>query len=99
MASRYERYQRNKGLGEETTQLRRCSASIANIAEGCGRSGDAELGRFMLISMGSASELECHLLLAHDLGCLDTRDYRELSQRTEEVKRMLSTFITKLPQS
>ena len=53
----------------------------------------------MLISMGSASELECHLLLAHDLGCLDTRDYRELSQRTEEVKRMLSTFITKLPQS
>jgi hypothetical protein len=27
-------------------QLRRCSASIpANIAEGCGRSGDAELGR------------------------------------------------------
>jgi four helix bundle protein len=80
-----------------TTQLRRCSASIpANIAEGCGRSGDAELGRFMLISMGSASELEYHLLLARDLRCLDTRDYRELSQRTEEVKRMLSTFITKL---
>ena len=49
-----------------TAQLRRCSVSIpANIAEGCGRSGDAELGRFMLISMGSASELDYHLLLAH----------------------------------
>lgn len=80
-----------------TSQLRRCSASIpANIAEGCGRSGDAELGRFMLISMGSASELEYHLLLANDLGYLDPQQYRELSRKTREVKRMLSTFIIKL---
>jgi four helix bundle protein len=80
-----------------TAQLRRCCASIpANIAEGCGRSGDAELARFMLISMGSASELDYHLLLARDLGYLDARDHRRLSQGTREVKRMLSTFITKL---
>jgi four helix bundle protein len=79
------------------SQLRRCSASIpANIAEGCGRSGDAELGRFMLISMGSASELEYHLLLASDLGYLNPDQHRDLSQRTREVKRMLSTFIAKL---
>jgi four helix bundle protein len=83
-----------------TAQLRRCSVSIpANIAEGCGRSGEAELGRFMLISMGSASELECHLLLARDLGFLSARDYEDLSRRTREVKRMLSTFITKLRQT
>ncbi len=78
-------------------QLRRSSASIpANIAEGCGRSGDTELGRFMLIAMGSASELEYHLLLARDLGYLDDRDYQELWRGTQEVKRMLSTLITKL---
>ena len=83
-----------------SVQLRRCSASIpANIAEGCGKGGDAELGRFMLISMGSASELEYHLLLARDLGYLDSRQYRDLSRRTEEVKRMLSTFIIKVRQS
>jgi four helix bundle protein len=80
-----------------TAQLRRCCASIpANIAEGCGKSGEAELGRFMLIAMGSASELEYHLLLARDLGYLGARDYQELSQRTGEVKRMLSTLITRV---
>ena len=80
-----------------TSQLRRCCASIpSNIAEGCGRSSDAELGRFMLIAMGSASELEYHLLLARDLGYLGAQDYREISQRTGEVKRMLSTLITKV---
>ena len=80
-----------------TSQLRRCCASNpANVAEGCGRGGDAELGRFMLIAMGSASELDYHLLLAHDLGYLGAQDYQELSQRTAEVKRMLSTFITRV---
>ncbi len=80
-----------------TAQLRRCSASIpANIAEGCGRNGDAELRRFMLIAMGSSSELEYHLLLAHDLGFLKADAYRTLSLNTKEVKRMLSPFINKL---
>jgi len=37
-----------------TSQIRRCSASIpANIAEGCGRSGNNEMGRFLQIAMGS----------------------------------------------
>ncbi len=86
-----------EGLYGLASQLRRSCASIpANIAEGCGRSGDAELSRFMLISMGSASELEYHLPLAHDLGYLNPQQYRDLTYGTQEVKRMLSTFITKL---
>ena len=48
-----------------TSQLRRSSASIAaNIAEGFGRGGNAELARFFQIGMGSASEVEYHILLA-----------------------------------
>ena len=50
---------------------------------------------FMLIAMGSASELEYHLLLAHGLGFL-AKDYQKLSQQAREAKRMLSTFINKL---
>lgn len=80
-----------------TSQLRRSCASIpANIAEGCGRSGDAELARFLQIAMGSASELECHLLLAHDLSFLSNSDYECLTGDTTEVKRMLTSFIQKL---
>src|SRR3990172_10259541 len=62
-----------------TSQIRRACVSIAaNIAEGCGRSGDAEFARFLQISMGSASELEYHLLLAHDLDLLNSSSYERL---------------------
>jgi four helix bundle protein len=74
-----------------TTQLRRSSSSIAaNLAEGCGRNGDAELARFCSIAMGSARELEYHLLLASDLKRLNAADYTALPDQTTEVKRMLT---------
>ncbi len=80
-----------------TSQLRRSSSSIAaNLAEGCGRNGDAELARFCSIAMGSASELEYHLLLARDLNLVNTADYTALAQQTSEIKRMLTGFQQKL---
>jgi four helix bundle protein len=80
-----------------TSQIRRASASIpANIAEGCGRGGDAELARFLQIAMGSASELEYHVLLAHDLELLPSTDYEKLENQTLEVKRMLAPLINRL---
>ncbi len=80
-----------------TSQLRRCSASIpSNLAEGCGRNGDAEFARFCSIAMGSASELEYHLLLAKDLKFIKPKDHAELSQRATELKRMLTALLQKL---
>ena len=79
------------------SQIRRSSASIpTNIAEGCGRNGDAELARFMTISLGSASEVEYQLLLAHDLGYLSQDLYTELHEKVTEIKRMLAGFIKTL---
>ena len=80
-----------------TGQVRRSAASVpANIAEGCGRNGDAELARFLLIASSSASELEYHLLLAHDLKLLKTPEYETLAQEVIEIKRTLTSFIEKL---
>jgi len=95
-------YKSSKGFPRDeqfglTSQMRRSSASIgANIAEGCCRKGDIELGRFLQIAMGSASELEYHLLLARDLEVMKSMDYQRLSSGVIEVKRMLASLIHKL---
>jgi four helix bundle protein len=80
-----------------TSQLRRSCSSIAtNLAEGCGRNGDAEFARFCSIARGSASELEYHLLLARDLKLIKAADYDELAPRITELKRMLTGLLQKL---
>jgi four helix bundle protein len=80
-----------------TSQTRRACASIpANIAEGCGRRGDAEFARFLQIAMGSACELEYHLLLAHDLSFISSAHHDRLSADVTEVKRMLTALLQKL---
>ena len=79
------------------SQIRRAASSIpSNIAEGCGRNGDAELARFCIIARGSASELEYQLLLARDLKLLHPNDYETLSRQTIEIKRMLTVLVQKL---
>lgn len=79
------------------SQIRRSASSIpANIAEGCGRRGNAELHRFLQMGMGSASELEYHLLLSRDLNFLKVDDHEDLQRRVTEVKRMLASLIQKV---
>jgi four helix bundle protein len=76
-----------------TGQLRRAAASIsANIAEGCGRGTDNELGRYLRISLGSATELEYHLLLAKDLGHLAAPLHHSQNAATLEVQGMLAAL-------
>jgi four helix bundle protein len=80
-----------------TAQIRRAAVSSpSNLAEGCGRSGDAELARFCDIAKGSASELEYQLLLARDLKLIQPDDYEQLVQQTTDIKRMLTVFVRKL---
>ena len=80
-----------------TAQIRRSCVSIpSNIAEGCGREGNTELGRYLQISLGSANELEYQLLLASELKLLSTKDYETLDNLVNKVKGMLISLIQKL---
>ena len=82
-----------------TAQIRRCAASVAaNIAEGCGKRGNAEFQRFLNISTGSASELEYHFLLARDLHLLSPANYEKLNHGVVEVKCMLAALVRKVEQ-
>lgn len=80
-----------------TSQVRRSATSIsANIAEGCCRGSETDFARFLYIAMGSASELECHILLARDLGFLSQVDAERLVVGATEAKRMIASLIKKL---
>jgi four helix bundle protein len=80
-----------------TSQIQRAAVSVpTNIAEGCGKDSDAELGRYFKIAMGSSSELEYLLLLAHELGYLIDGQYKQLQANLVEVRKMLNPFIQKL---
>ena len=80
-----------------TNQIRRASVSIeSNISEGCGRNGDKELSRFLDIAQGSAFEVKCQILIARDLEYLDSRKSQLLTDKIDEVSRMLNALNQKL---
>ena|SRR5438105_3341892 len=83
-----------------TSQIRRSSSSIgANLAEGCGRRGDGEMGRFVTIAMGSASEVEYHLLLARDLKILSSEKHAALQKELTEIRMMLTSLFVAVSKS
>jgi four helix bundle protein len=80
-----------------TTQVRRAAASVtANIAEGRGRMRDGEFARFLRYALGSATEVECHLLLARDLSLLPLDQHDRLASAAREVQRMLASLIRRI---
>jgi len=88
-------YQRTNGFPKAemfglTSQIRRAAVSVeANLAEGCGRWSDPELARFVRIAMESASELQCPLLLAKDLGLIGSKEHSGALARLRGVRQML----------
>jgi four helix bundle protein len=80
-----------------TSQVRRCSSSVAaNIAEGCGRTGNGDFHRFLNIAAGSAAELEYFLLLARDLDFIPSNPYGTLREDVLEIQRMLASLLRKV---
>ena len=91
-----EQFPRHEAYGLRS-QVRRAAASIpANLAEGCGRGTDGDFGRFVQVAMGSASELEYHVLLCRELGFFEADVEALLQERVVEVKRMLAGLLASL---
>ncbi len=80
-----------------TSQIRRSVVSVpANIAEGSGRTGSAEMRRFLSIAHGSLCEVQTHLEIAQRLGMSDPNITSDLLQDSEEVGRLIKGFIRSL---
>jgi four helix bundle protein len=77
--------------------MRRASVSIAsNIAEGRGRLNPAEFRQFLGIALGSTFEIKTQLIVAKKLEMGSPAVLNEASELSEEVSKMLTSFIQTL---
>lgn len=73
-----------------TNQLRRAAVSVPSVlAEGHARSTTREFVRYVSMSMGSLAEIETQLLIARNLGFLETKLIEPLLGSCAEIGRML----------
>ena len=80
-----------------TSQIRRAASSIpTNIAEGCGRASNKDYAHFLQIAIGSASEVEYELLLAHDLEYINDESFNKLTSETIAIRKMIIKYQSEL---
>lgn len=80
-----------------TDQMRRAVISIpSNIAEGAARSTKKEFIQFLHIAQGSLSELDTQFEVAVALSYLTTINTEPVTQRMDEIDKMLTGLIKSL---
>ena len=81
-------------------QLQRSVVSIpSNIAEGQARQHTGEFRQFLYTALGSAAEVDTQVIIAHELGYIAETEANDIEARVIEVKKMLYTLISRLPDS
>ncbi|WP_300369514.1 four helix bundle protein [Hydrogenimonas sp.] len=96
-------YLQVKALPKEETysladQIRRSAVSIpSNIAEGSSRNSSKEFIQFLYIALGSACELETQLLIAKNVGYIES--FHTVELELVAVKKMLNALISSLKRS
>ena len=82
---------------ELASQLRRAATSILlNLAEGSAKKSDAELNRFLMMAVGSLSEVVAILDIAEAQGYISTETYQKFSANVESIAKQLYGFSRKL---
>ena len=78
-------------------QLRKCGVSIpSNIAEGCSRTSNKELKRFLEIALGSAFEMETQFLGAERIGFYQPSELEEVLELINKEQRKINKFMSRL---
>ena len=79
------------------SQITRAAISIpSNIAEGSSRSSDKEYKHFLEVALGSAFELETHLIIIQELKMIDNKIVATILNALHEEQKMMNTFIQRL---
>ena len=79
------------------SQLRRAAVSVpSNIAEGHARLSTGEFRQFLGHALGSLTEIETQILIAHRLCYVDSEESEELLERTTEVGKVLHGLLRSL---
>lgn len=77
-----------------TNQLRRAGVSItSNIAEGFSRNSYPDKLQFYSISLGSLTEVQSQLLIARDIGYLETQEFDEIAKQAVIASKLLNGLI------
>lgn len=86
-------FPKNENFGL-TSQMRRAAISItSNIAEGFSRDTYTDKARFYVMSHGSLTELQNHIIVSKDLGYINHKTYDSLQIQTTLVYRIISGLI------
>ncbi len=95
-------YRVTKGFPREevyglAAQMRRAASGIlSNLSEGANRNSKAEYRRFASIAKGSAGEVYYQVLLAKDLGYINTEEFERLRNDYLRVLQMLEKLVQSL---
>lgn len=90
-------FSRDFGLSD---QIRRSAVSVmSNIAEGNGRRTNKDFANFLVLSHGSAAEVQSHLYVALDLEYIGKDEFEELYGMFDEVSRMTMSLCQHLRSS
>ncbi len=80
-----------------TNQIRRAIISVSsNIAEGSGRRSNKDFKHFLYMSLGSAKEVECQLIIAQSLSYISEEELNYLSEKINIISGKIFTFAGRL---
>ena len=79
---------------ELKSQISRCVIPIpANIAEGSAEDSQKDFVRYLQISLGSAFELETHLIISKELSFIKENDEKRLNEKINILQKRINALI------